>query len=305
MVVDRLDAMSILVATVEQGSLSGAGRSLGVPLPTVSRKIAELEARVGARLLIRSTRKLTLTDAGAGYVTACRRILDDVTAAERAAAGEYSTPRGDLVVAAPIVFGRLHVLPVAAEFLAQNPQVRVRLALSDRNTDLIDDHIDVAVRIGDLRDSTLVATRVGAVRPVVCGSPAYFAAHGEPRTPEDLEEHACIAFDSLWAPDGWTFARAGSRAARPVAVRPRLSVNTAEAAIDAAVAGVGITRVLSYQAARAIAEGRLRAVLTDFEGAVAPVSLVHAGQSRLPLKTRAFLDLAAVRLRAALELGAG
>lgn len=298
---DRLDAMSILVATVEQGSLSGASRRLGVPLPTVSRKIADLEAQVGARLLIRSTRKLTLTDAGVGYVAACRRILDDVAAAERAAAGEYSTPQGDLAVAAPIVFGRLHVLPVVAEFLAQNPRVRVRLALSDRNADLIDDHIDVAVRIGELRDSALVAMRVGAVRRVVCGSPGYFAAHGEPRTPEDLEAFACIAFDSLWAQDGWTFASPGSWAVRPVAVRPRLSVSTAEAAIDAAVAGVGVTRVLSYQAARAVAEGRLKAVLTDFEGDASPVSLVHGGQSPLPLKTRAFLDLAAVRLRAALD----
>jgi DNA-binding transcriptional LysR family regulator len=296
---DRLEAMSILVATVDRGSLSGAGRQLGMPLPTVSRKLAELEARLGARLLVRSTRKLTLTDAGEAYLVACRRILDEVAAAERAAAGEYQAPRGELTVAAPVVFGRLHVLPVVSEFLAQYPEIRVRMALSDRYADLIDEQIDVAVRIGELRDSSLVARRVGAVRQVVCGSPAFLAAHGEPRIPEDLESLPCVVFDSAGWQGAWRFEPPGA-ASRRVAIQPRLVVSGAEAALDAAIAGVGMTRVLSYQAAGPVADGRLKVVLADFEGPPAPVSLAHPGLDRLPLKTRAFLDLAAQRLRARL-----
>ena len=183
---DRLEAMSLLVAVAEAGSLSAAGRKLGVPLPTVSRKISDLEAHLNTRLLTRSTRKLALTDSGVAYVAAAKRILDEVSEAERAASGEHAAPRGDLVITAPVVFGRLHVLPVIAEFLGRWPEINVRLVLADRNLHLIDDHIDMAVRIGALADSALVATRVGAVRRVVCGSPAYFAAHGVPKSPEDL-----------------------------------------------------------------------------------------------------------------------
>ena len=178
---DRLEAMSILVAAVEAGSFSAASRKLGVPLPTVSRKVAELEARLNTRLLVRSTRKLALTDAGAAYFAACKRILEQVGDAETEASGEYVTPKGDLVITAPIVFGRLHVLPTVSDFLASFPDINVRMVLSDRNVKLVDDHIDLAVRIGALPDSSLIATRVGSVRRVVCGSPRYFAAHGTPR----------------------------------------------------------------------------------------------------------------------------
>jgi DNA-binding transcriptional LysR family regulator len=292
---DRLEAMAILVAAVDAGSLSAAGRALGVPLPTVSRNVAELEAHLGTRLLIRSTRRLTLTEAGAAYVAASRRILDDVAEAERSAAGEYTAPRGELIVTAPVVFGRLHVLPVVTDFLAAFPEIAVRLALSDRNVDLAGDHVDLAVRIGALPDSRLIATRVGAVRRVVCGSPAYFAAHGEPRVPADLAGLACVTFDVLSSATAWDFAAPGGT----VAIRSRLSVNTAEAAIDAAVAGAGVTRVLSYQVAQAVAEGRLRIVLAPFEFPAVPVSLVHA-PGLMPLKLRAFRDFAAPRLRKAL-----
>ena len=181
---DRLEAMSLLLTVVEAGSLSAASRKLGVPLPTVSRKISELEAHLNTRLLTRSTRKNALTDSGAAYLAAARRILDEVGEAERAASGEHAAPRGDLVITAPVVFGRLHVLPVIAEFLTQWPEINVRLVLADRNLHLIDDHIDIAVRIGALADSALVSTRVGVVRSVVCGSPAYFAAHGAPERTE-------------------------------------------------------------------------------------------------------------------------
>ncbi|WP_342361626.1 LysR family transcriptional regulator [Terrarubrum flagellatum] len=297
---DRLEAMAVLVATAETGSLSGAGRRLGMPLPTVSRKISELEAHLNARLLTRSTRRLALTEAGATYVTASRRILEQVGEAERAASGEYAAPRGELVVAAPIVFGRLHVLPAINEFLALYPDINVRLALSDRVVDLIDDHIDLAVRIGALPDSAMIATRVGSMRRVVCASPAFLAKHREPRSPQDLRSLPCITFFGSGSGAGWRFGSPGGKADIVVDVTPRLSVNTAEAAVDAAISGVGVTCVLAYQAARAVAASELHVILQDFEPPPAPVHLLHAGQATLPLKTRAFLDLAAPYLRRAL-----
>ena len=297
---DRLEAMSILIAAVETGSLSAAGRKLGTPLPTISRKVAELEAYLHTRLLVRSTRRLVLTDSGAAYVAACKRILEQVGEAERAASGEYNTPKGDLIITAPVVFGRLHVLPAINDFLSHFPDINVRLVLSDRNVNLIDDHVDMAVRIGPLPDSSMVATRVGSVRRVVCGSPAYFADHGLPKAPADLSAVSCVTFDVLASATSWSFTMPGSNADQTVAIRSRLSVNTAEAAIDAAVAGVGVTRVLSYQAAKAIEQGKLVAVLEEFEPEPMPVSLLHAGQGLLPLKMRSFLDFVAPRLRKAL-----
>ena len=183
---DRFEAMSILVASVDAGSFSAAGRKLGMPLPTISRKVAELEEHLQTRLLVRTTRKLMLTEAGASYLAASKRILEQVSEAERAAAGEYNTPRGELILTAPIVFGRLHVLPVVNAFLASFPEINVRLILSDRNVHLVDDHIDMAVRIGRLPDSSLIATQVGTIRRVTCASPAFLASHGTPKIPADL-----------------------------------------------------------------------------------------------------------------------
>jgi DNA-binding transcriptional LysR family regulator len=294
---DRLEAMSLLVAVAEAGSLSAAGRKLGVPLPTVSRKISDLETHLNTRLLTRSTRRLVLTDAGAAYVAAARRILDEVSEAERAASGEHAAPRGDLVITAPVVFGRLHVLPVLAEFLSQWPEINVRLVLADRNLHLIDDHIDIALRIGALADSALVSTQVGAVRSVVCGSPAYFAAHGAPKRPEDLAKLTAVTFDPLSSSQPWNFRDPKSKRELRVAVRSRLSVNTAEAAIDGAAAGLGVTRVLSYQVAQAVLNGRIQIVLAEYEPAPLPVSLIHAGHDLTPLKVRMLLDFAAPRLR--------
>jgi DNA-binding transcriptional LysR family regulator len=294
---DRLEAMSLLVAVAEAGSLSAAGRKLGVPLPTVSRKISDLEAHLNTRLLTRSTRKLALTDSGAAYVVAARRILDDVSEAERAASGEHAAPRGDLVITAPVVFGRLHVLPILAEFLARWPEINVRLVLADRNLHLIDDHIDIAVRIGALADSAWVATQVGAVRSVVCGSPAYFAAHGAPKRPEDLSTLSAVTFDSFSSSQHWVFRDPKSKRELRTPVRSRLSVNTAEAAIDGAAAGLGVTRVLSYQIAQAVLNRRIQIVLAEYEPAPSPVSLIHAGHELTPLKVRTLLDFAAPRLR--------
>jgi DNA-binding transcriptional LysR family regulator len=282
--VDRLEAMALLVAAVETGSFSAAGRKLGMPLPTVSRKVSELEAHLQTRLLLRSTRKLMLTDAGIAYLAACKRILDQVGDAERAASGEYSEPRGDLVVTAPIVFGRLHVLPVVTDFLAAFAEINVDLVLADRTLHFTDDHLDVSLRIGLLPDSNLVATRVGYVSRVVCGSPSLIARLGMPKKPADLIKFPWIGYE-------------GAIAEVAAPSKPRLTVNTAEAAIDAAIAGVGLIHALSYQTARVIAEGKLKRVLEDFEPEPKPVSLMHAGQGLLPLKTRKFLEFAAPRLR--------
>ncbi|RWL79643.1 MAG: LysR family transcriptional regulator [Mesorhizobium sp.] len=292
---DRLDAMSLFVATVEAGSLSAAAKRAGVPLATVSRKLSELEKHLGTRLLNRSTRRLALTDAGQSYLAACRRILDEVNEAERTAAGEYSSPTGELVITAPVVFGRLHVLPVITDFLAIYPQVDVRLTLSDRITQLVEEHIDLALRIGELPDSAMVAIRVGSIRRIVCASPAYLASHGTPEKPSELAGHNCVTFEGLAAPATWSFG--AGKAETTVPVRSRLQVNTAEAAIDAAIAGLGLTKVLSYQADAGVRAGALRVVLEPFEPPPWPVSLVHAGQGRLPMKLRAFLDFAAPRLK--------
>jgi DNA-binding transcriptional LysR family regulator len=295
---DRLSAMTTLLAAVEGGSLSAASRKLGMPLPTVSRKISELEAHLRTRLVHRTSRRLALTDAGQAYVVACRRILEDIGEAERAAAGEYSAPRGDLAMTAPIVLGRLHVLPIVTAFLNAYPDINIRVALGDRVVDLQEEHVDLAVRIGEMPDSSLVATRVGAVSRVVCGSATYFETRSMPKSPSDLRSHDCISFEGMTSPDRWIFATGKSRVSVPVC--SRLIVNTAEAAIDAAIAGVGVTRVLSYQAEAALRAGTLLRVLRRFEPAPMPVSLVHAGQGRLPLKLRAFIDFAGPRLKARL-----
>ncbi len=296
---DRLESMLVLVTAVEAGSLSGAGRRLGVPLATVSRKVSELEAHLKARLLNRSSRRLTLTDAGRLYVAASRRILEDVGEAERAASGEYSAPKGDLTITAPIVFGRLHILPIVLDFLKAYPAIDIRVVLADRVANLLEEHLDLAVRIGELPDSSLIATRVGSIRRVVCAGPAYFGARAIPKRPADLRAHECITFEGLASPEAWTFVtRKGDVS---VAVHSRLIVNTAEAAVDAAIADLGVTRVLSYQAANAIRAGKLVTVLQEFEPAPWPVSLVFAGQRLLPQKLRAFLDFAAPRLRAELS----
>ncbi|BAB50398.1 MULTISPECIES: LysR family transcriptional regulator [Mesorhizobium] len=292
---DRLEAMSLFVAAVEAGSLSAAARRFGIPLATVSRKVSDLERHLNTRLLNRSTRRLTPTDAGEAYLAACRRILDDVGEAERAAAGEYSAPTGELAITAPVVFGRLHVLPVVTGFLSAYPDVDIRLTLADRITQLVEDHFDLALRIGQLPDSSLVAIGVGSIRRVVCASPAYLAEHGTLTIPEDLGTHDCITFEGLSSAAPWSFTR--GKTDITVQVRSRLQVNTAEAAIDAAIAGVGLTKVLSYQVDAAVRSGMLRIVLQEFEPEPWPVSLVHAGHGLLPVKLRAFLDFAAPRLK--------
>ena len=288
---DRLETMTILLRVVDRGSFSAASRDLGVPLATVSRKVNELEAHLGTKLLVRTTRKVALTDIGSAYVASTRRILDEIDETERIAAGEFHVPRGELILTAPILFGRLHILPIVTEFLAAYPQINVRMLLTDRNLHLIEDHVDMAVRIGPLPDSTMIGTRVGLMRTVVCASPKLLAEQGVPKSPEDLAGLPCVNFEFLSPASAWPY----------MPIRPRLSVTTAEAAVWAAAQGLGVTRVLHYQCADAINDGSLRIILANFEVEPLPVHLLHAARGALPAKLRVFLDFAAGRLREGLS----
>jgi DNA-binding transcriptional LysR family regulator len=299
---DRLEAMSIVLKVAEAGSLSAAARRLNTPPATASRKITELEEHLGAKLFDRSARKLTLTDSGLSYVAALKPILADLSEADRAAAGEYTKPTGELIVTAPVGLGRLHLIPILAEFLRAYPDIDIRLILVDRVLSLPEDHFDVALRVGTLPDSRLIALRLGAISRVVCASPAYLEARGTPRTPDDLAAHDCIiysyAYEGILGPDNWKFVRDGAEVT--ITVRPRLIVTNLEAAYDAARAGIGLTRAFSYHVGAAVEAGTLTTVLDEFQLPTRPVSLVYAAGRFLPIKLRAFLDFAAPRLRARL-----
>src|ERR1700759_5571008 len=292
---DRLDAMTVLLAAVESGSLSKASRDLRLPLATVSRKVAELEAHLKATLLIRSAKGVELTPAERSYVTAAKSILEQLTEAERAAAGEYTEPKGDLVVTAPIMFGRMHVLPVVTRFLEAFSEVSVGLVMTDRVAHFLEDQVDIALRVGPLPDSSLIATRLGSVRHVICASPDYLAANGIPSTPDDLARHSVISFQSVSVLSSWDFE--SESAEITASFRSRLSVNTIDAAIDAGLSGAGLVRAVSYQIVEHVRAGRLKNVLKALEPAPRPVHLVYDAQNRLPLKLRAFVDFAAPRIR--------
>ncbi len=300
---DRLDAMATLLAVVEAGSLSAASRRLSTPLATVSRRLSELEAHLKTRLVQRSSRRITLTDAGAAYIEACRRILDQIEEAERTASGEYQSPKGELTVAASPVLGRRHVVPVAAAFLQAYPEVLLRLRLSNRVVNLQGEHVDIAIRTGALPDSSLIARQLGTVRRVVCASPGYFARRGRPETPRDLSAHDCVSFAGFMNPEVWEFPI--GRAIVPVAVRPRLVIDTAEAALDAARAGAGIIRLFSVNVAEAVRAGELTVLLEAFEPPPKPVNILYLGGGLQPLKVRAFLDFAAPQLKARLASDLG
>ena len=292
---DRWQAMRVFVKVAETGSFSEAARRLFMSPPAVTRSIASLEDMIGARLLTRTTRSVKLTEAGQRYFADCQRILAELADAEAAAAGSYATPSGTLVVTAPVLFGQMHVLPIVMDYLARFPAVTAQTLFLDRVTNLIEEGMDVAIRIGQLPDSELNAVRVGTVRRVVCASPAYLATHGEPLTPADIGDHRIIANVSAWPSLEWRFGRERKTS---VSVHPRLICNLNEATIAAAVEGWGLTRVLSYQVEDAVRQGRLRIVLADFEEGPLPIHIVHAGGRAPSAKIRSFVDFAAARLRA-------
>jgi DNA-binding transcriptional LysR family regulator len=292
---DRFEAMAIVLAVAEAGSLSAAARRRKTPLATVSRKLSDLEARLQIKLFNRSNRALVLTDAGRSFVAASKRILADLAEAERAATGEFATPRGELVLSAPVALGRIMLLPVVGDFLKSFPEVDVQLGLQDRLVNLVEEHVDAALRIGVLADSSLIAVRLGEIRRVVCASPAYLKARGTPRSPEALKGHDCISFAPLVSPFAWPFLREGADISVPV--KSRLVVSNLDSACDAARADMGITMAFSYNAAASIKEGTLTTLLDDYQPPPMPVSLVYATGRFMPIKLRAFLDFAAPRLK--------
>ena len=290
----------MLLTAVDKGSLSAAARELKIPASTLTRKVADLEEMLGTRLLIRTTRKLTLTDAGMSYVAAARRILDLVREQEREATGEFATAKGELVVTAPVQLGRLHVLPVINQFLAQYPDITVRLLLSDRNIDLIDSHADLALRIGELADSSMIATRIGSLRPIVCASPAFLANHPPPREPDDLIKYSCVVFNSPYL-SPWRFRLPTTSKIYVLGVKPRLEVTTPDAAVSAAVDNAGITYVFEHDADEALRNGQLEVLLPQFEIEPVPVHLVHVSRNLMAIKLRHFIDFAAPKLRQSLS----
>lgn len=292
---DRLDAMRVILAVVDAGSLSAGSRKLNAPLPSVSRKVADLEKHLGTNLLVRTSRNIQLTDAGRDYVEAARRIIADLDEAERRASGEYQTPRGELSITMPVEFGARHVMPIALAFIEEYPEVTLKLVASDRRVQMVEERVDVAVRLGHLADSALYAVRTGEFRLLTCASPRYLERRGTPQHPRDLADHDGILFGSKAT--FWTYHVDGEDMV--VAPRPRVVVDTAAGNAAAAVSGVGIARLFDYQLADELRSGALVPILTDYEGDPRPVHIVYPRQGLLPLKVRAFIDWAAPRLRAA------
>ena len=288
--------MTMLLASIDEGSFSAAARSVKVPASTLTRKVGDLEEMLGIRLLVRTTRKLTVTDAGAAYVAAARRILAQVEEQEREAAGEFQAPCGELVITTPVQFGRLHVLPIVNEFLAAFPEIKIRLLQSDRNVDLIDAQADLAVRIGRLPDSSLVAPQVGALRAVMCASADFLETHGEPQTPSDLVDVPCVVFNSPYL-SPWRFRMPGTDETITIAPKPRLEVSAPDSACDACIAGLGVTMLLEHDVAEAVTERLLKVILGRFEIEPVPVHMVYLSRNLMPLKLRRFIDFAAPRLR--------
>jgi DNA-binding transcriptional LysR family regulator len=294
---DRIDAMRAFVTSVDRGSLAAAARRLGYSPATVTRGIGLLEERLGMQLLHRSTRALRLTPFGERYLTTCREVLTALDVVERGAAAEQERPSGLLTITAPLRLGQLHVRPLVDAFLDTHPDVQARLLLLDRVVNLVEEGIDIALRIGHLPDSALVATRVGDVRRVLCAAPSYLKRNGMPDAPPALREHACIMERDGAEMEVWRFAAAPGRALLSIAIQPRLVINSASAAVDSAVAGHGITRVMSYQAAEPVAAGKLVVLLPQHEPPPIPVYLVAPSARSQTAKQRAFMAFATPRLR--------
>lgn len=292
---DRLHLINVFVAVVDASGFAGAARKLGISPPAVTRAIAELEAHLGARLLTRTTRVVRVTEAGARYVEDCRRILAELAEADESVSGLHGAPRGRLTVTAPVLFGALHVTPVVTEFLQRYPEVSASCWFLDRVVNLTDEGVDVAVRIGDLPDSSLQAIRVGSVRRVICAATSYLALHGEPQAPEDLTAHTLISANAVTPAPEWRF-KVGEEL-RTIKLAPRMLTTTNDSAIAAAVSGFGLTRMMSYQVDDLVKQGLLQRVLETFEQAPLPVHLVHREGRHASHKARAFIDLAIERLR--------
>lgn len=295
---DRFDAMQVLLAVVDAGSLSAGSRKLNAPLPSVSRKVAELERHLGTRLLVRTSRNIQLTDAGRDYVDAARQIMAQLVDAEQRASGEYETPRGVLTITVPISFGHDHILPLAYDFLCEHPEIRLNVLCLDRAVNLVDEHVDVGIRLGALADSSLHAVKIGEFGFVTCASPDYLARKGYPARPEDLSGHDGVVFGQITQP-GWVYHQEGRRLEAQPDVRIR--ANTATAALAAALRGAGVIRAPRYQVAGDLQSGALISLFEAYESQSFPVHLIYARQGLLPLKVRVFIDWMVPRLRRTLK----
>jgi DNA-binding transcriptional LysR family regulator len=293
--VDRLEAMTIFVAVVDEGGFAAAARQLKISPPVVTRAVNNLEARMGVRLLARTTRIVRLTEVGARFANDCRRVLADLAESEEAAAGTHRSVRGRLVITAPSLFGRMFITPIVTTYLRRYPDTEVECRFLDRVVNMMDEGVDVAIRIGPLQDSSYQALPVGQVRRVVCASPAYLRQHGTPLTPADLAQHVLISAVGLTPSPNWPFALAEE--AVIVNVRPRLTVSSNDDAIVAALDGFGMTRLLSYMVAKELAAGTLTEVLREHEATVLPIHVMQHEGRHAPGKVRAFLDMATEALR--------
>jgi DNA-binding transcriptional LysR family regulator len=293
---DQLHLINVFVAVVDAGGFAGAARRLGISPPAVTRAVGELESHLGVRLLTRTTRVVRVTEAGARYAEDCRRVLAGLAEADRSASGAHGSPHGRLTLTAPVLFGCRFVTPIVTEYLQRYPEVSAACWFLDRVVNMMDEGVDVAVRIGELPDSSMQAIRVGTVRRVVCASPGYLARRGTPRSPGDLAAHTVICASAVTPTPEWRMAEDGRP--RVVKVQPRMITTTNDAAVAAAASGFGLTRLLSYQVAEEMRDGRLVTILTEFEPPALPVTLLHCEGRHASPKARAFLDLAIERLRA-------
>ena len=292
---DRFHLLNVFVAVVDCQGLAGAARKLHMSPPAVTRAINDLETHLGLRLLMRTTRSVRVTDAGERYVQDCRRILAEMLEADESVTGMHSSPRGRLTVTAPMLFGSLFVTPIVSEYLSRYPHVSASCLFLDRVVNLLDEGMDVAVRIGELPDSGMQATRVGQVRRVICASPDYLARQGIPTKPDELHAHTIISASSVTPNPEWKLMDKGEL--RSIRLQARMITTTNDSAVNAAASGFGLTRLLSYQVAEHLRSGRLKTVLADFEPAALPIHVVHREGRQAPQRVRAFLDLTIERLR--------
>lgn len=293
---DQLHLIRVFVAVVDTNGFAGAARKLNMSPPAVTRAINELEANLGVRLLTRTTRVVLVTESGVRYAQDCRRILSELTEADESVMGLHGSPRGQLTITAPVLFGAKFVTPVVTEYLRRYPQVNASCWFLDRVVNMMDEGIDLAVRIGDLPDSSMQAIRVGHVRKVICAAPSYLAQHGQPNTPQDLTSHCIVSASAVTPSPEWRLVENGESCI--VKLRPRLSVTSNDAAVNAAIDGFGIVRMMSYQVADHVRDGQLKILLSEFEQPELPVHLVHREGRHASQKARVFLDLAIERLRA-------
>jgi len=293
---DKFNLISIFIAVVDTNGFAAAARKLNISPPAVTRAINELETQLHVRLLTRTTRKVRVTDAGARYVEDCRRIIAELSEADESVGGSHGAPRGRLTLTAPVLFGSKFVTPIVAEYLNSFPEVSASCLFLDRIVNMMDEGIDVAIRIGELPDSSMQSIRVGRVRRVICAAPGYLKKQGIPRKPDDLQNHAIISANSMAPSPEWTLVEDG--VAHVIKLQSRFTTSTNDSAITAAVGGFGLTRLLSYQIADFLRDGQLKTVLSQCEPPALPIHVVHREGRHASKKARAFIDLAVERLRA-------